>query len=57
MANAVDVSRGNRLIPQFGRVANPQKVERLDKTGTKMSWQHCRTNELADSSANFGFLD
>ena len=39
MADAVDVSRGNlckprnwlipQLIPQFGRVANPQKVEKI----------------------------
>jgi len=35
MADAVDVSRGNRrypknqLTPWFGRVANPQKVEKL----------------------------
>jgi hypothetical protein len=44
----------------FGSVANSQKVEKLGQVRL-MSWQHCLTNELAeelaDSSANVGFLD
>jgi hypothetical protein len=48
-------------MPRFGRVANPQKVEKISeknmKNVTKISWQPCQTKELADSSANVGFLD
>jgi hypothetical protein len=71
VANAVNVSRGNRrksrnrLIPWFGKVANPQKVEKISeknmKNVTKISWQPWRTKELAtelaDSSANVSFLN
>ena len=43
-------------MPRFGRVANPQKVEKISeknmKNVTKISWQPWQTKELADSSAN-----
>jgi hypothetical protein len=38
-------------------IANPQKVEKIIENVTKISWQPCQTKELADSSANVGFLD
>jgi hypothetical protein len=47
----------NRLIPQFGRVANPQKLKKSVKNVTKKSLQPCQYEELADSLANVGFLD
>jgi hypothetical protein len=43
-------------MPRFGRVANPQKVEKISeknmKNVTKISWQPWQTKELADSLAN-----
>jgi hypothetical protein len=71
VADAVNVSRGNRcykrnwliprLIPQFGRVANPQKVEKNKQNWNQHELATLQTDELAkelaNSSANVGFLN
>ncbi len=60
MADAVDVSRGNSQFLGQAVMPTNKKLEKLGQVKL-MSWHHCLTDELAeelaDSSANIGFLD